>query len=478
MSPPSNAVPGQSDGRLDSWKEIAAYLGRNERTVRRWEEREGLPVRRLVHEKRSSVYAYKRELDDWWEQRGTAVAAGETLPVEKQTEAKAARSDSRHGLLWMLTGVLLAAVAFGTILWLAKTRQAPTRNVQVSRLTYSAGVVKDEPALSLPGKTIAFVPVAEGRRHIWVRLLGGGSPLRITTDATDHEQPRWSPDSSSLIYYSPSQAPDEQGTIWEIPALGGSPRRITVAVSGGDLSHDGASISLFRSENGRIELVTVPRRYGSSPHRITEVPAGDLHQHPRWSPDDRWIAFQSNAGATFDERIYVVPATGGQPKAVARADNISGFSWLNDVSGILYSSSSGSTVLYPPVFNLRLSLLKDVNERQLTFGDISYVQPDLQPSGSMVASRITRWSDFGVSPSTVHLKTTFATQLELHARPARFKRHPSVPMGRKLSTCPIAAVTEICGSPRSMAQRPGRLPSSGTSTSQWEFRFGRRLVTR
>ena len=54
------------DRRLDSWKEIAAYLKRDVRTVQRWEKREGLPVHRHVHDKLSSVYAYRFELDAWW----------------------------------------------------------------------------------------------------------------------------------------------------------------------------------------------------------------------------------------------------------------------------------------------------------------------------------------------------------------------------------------------------------------------------
>jgi hypothetical protein len=41
------------EGRLDSWKEIAAYLGRAIRTVQRWEREEGLPVHRLMHENRA-----------------------------------------------------------------------------------------------------------------------------------------------------------------------------------------------------------------------------------------------------------------------------------------------------------------------------------------------------------------------------------------------------------------------------------------
>src|SRR6266699_88054 len=52
--------------RLDSWKEIAAYLKRDERTVRRWEEREGLPIHRHQHKSRAAIFAYKSELDAWW----------------------------------------------------------------------------------------------------------------------------------------------------------------------------------------------------------------------------------------------------------------------------------------------------------------------------------------------------------------------------------------------------------------------------
>jgi TolB-like protein/tetratricopeptide (TPR) repeat protein len=52
--------------RLDSWKEIAAYLKRDERTVRRWEERESLPVHRHQHKSRAAIFAYKSELDAWW----------------------------------------------------------------------------------------------------------------------------------------------------------------------------------------------------------------------------------------------------------------------------------------------------------------------------------------------------------------------------------------------------------------------------
>src|SRR5262245_16589932 len=50
---------GLSEDRLESWKEIAAYLGKGVRTVVRWEKTEGMPVHRHQHERRASVFAYK-----------------------------------------------------------------------------------------------------------------------------------------------------------------------------------------------------------------------------------------------------------------------------------------------------------------------------------------------------------------------------------------------------------------------------------
>ncbi len=54
-----------STDRLDSWKEIAAHLGREVRTVQGWEKNEGLPVHRHQHAKQGSVYSFKSELDAW-----------------------------------------------------------------------------------------------------------------------------------------------------------------------------------------------------------------------------------------------------------------------------------------------------------------------------------------------------------------------------------------------------------------------------
>jgi len=51
--------------RLESWKEVAAYLKRDVRTVQRWEKSEKLPVHRHMHGTQGTISASKQELDAW-----------------------------------------------------------------------------------------------------------------------------------------------------------------------------------------------------------------------------------------------------------------------------------------------------------------------------------------------------------------------------------------------------------------------------
>lgn len=55
--------------RLESWKEIATHLNRDVRTVQRWAQTRGLPVRRLPGGEMARVYALQSELDAWWNSR-------------------------------------------------------------------------------------------------------------------------------------------------------------------------------------------------------------------------------------------------------------------------------------------------------------------------------------------------------------------------------------------------------------------------
>lgn len=91
--------------RLDSWKEIATYLGRAERTVKRWESDRGLPIHRLPGGGKSSVYAFSAELDEWLQSSRELEAASEqpasvpvASPADMPTETSSVALAAEEGV--------------------------------------------------------------------------------------------------------------------------------------------------------------------------------------------------------------------------------------------------------------------------------------------------------------------------------------------------------------------------------------------
>ena len=88
----SPAAGNSAHQRLDSWKAIAAYLGRDVTTVQRWERREGLPVHRHVHDKLGSVYAFRVEIDEWLRNR-RVVGTGSVDAVLETSDGRGPQAD-------------------------------------------------------------------------------------------------------------------------------------------------------------------------------------------------------------------------------------------------------------------------------------------------------------------------------------------------------------------------------------------------
>ncbi len=108
-------LEGPPEKRLDSWKEIAAYLNRDVTTVQRWEKREGMPVHRHAHEKRGSVYSLTKELDAWIQSRRLSLGAPEIKPEAEIPPA--IRSDrgakpARRARLWLALAPFFASACW------------------------------------------------------------------------------------------------------------------------------------------------------------------------------------------------------------------------------------------------------------------------------------------------------------------------------------------------------------------------------
>lgn len=137
--------PAATD-RLDSWKDVAAYLKRDISTVQRWERREGLPIHRQQHDKLGSVYAFRHEIDAWRATRarleephaeaGTSVDGTSASEPDTRLEgggvpgpgiSQSGRHRSRRFAVIGIVAVVVTAV-FGWRAWrLAGTEQSGTR---------------------------------------------------------------------------------------------------------------------------------------------------------------------------------------------------------------------------------------------------------------------------------------------------------------------------------------------------------------
>jgi hypothetical protein len=126
-------VGGGNGERLDSWKAVAAYLGRDAGTVRRWERTRGLPIHRVPGGKGSSVFAYTDEIDAWLKSAGHE--SGEETPPELVTD--------RRAPLMRWGGIATAAAVVVLVGWWIQRPSADAADLQLhmteQELTASSG---------------------------------------------------------------------------------------------------------------------------------------------------------------------------------------------------------------------------------------------------------------------------------------------------------------------------------------------------
>jgi len=185
------------DKRFDSWKEIASFLGRDVRTVRRWEDERGLPVRRVPGEGRRTIFAYQSEIEAWLRAEHLSDKEISTKALSQNGLSTAKRN---RALVWGIVSISLVCIIGITLLHASGALNRllgrhPTRIERVSPI-YAAktqGIIVDGEGFGPPPKTIRLAPddgvdtyaesystsmridnLGEGR-HKWV--AGRGGPL-------------------------------------------------------------------------------------------------------------------------------------------------------------------------------------------------------------------------------------------------------------------------------------------------------------
>ena len=352
--------------RLESWKEISAYLNRSVRTLHRWEKDEGLPVHRQLHKELGSVFAYKSELDAWSRARSVRTEIREN----RQEPSSPNRSRT------VVTIALPAAVALiGLLAYLNAPASRPETSGQDAYLaslelvsTFSGS--HRWPSLSSDGRRLAFVSDAGSTPQVWVKNLSTGEPVQLTFDDRPASRPRWSAQGDRIVYSSVGNG------IWSVRSLGGAPRQIIRGGRNADLSRDGRRLvfergaDIFIAGTDGSDERLLPRPQQLKPY------FGD--SWPTFSPDGQSIAlFVTDEGRYGD--YWILSLNGDEPRRVTWDFQEGGApAWTPDGKSLLIRSSrAGSTNLW------RVSVAGGTPER-LTSGSGEDLDPVVSPDGRTV----------------------------------------------------------------------------------------------
>jgi Tol biopolymer transport system component len=324
MGEPPLRTP-QSEDRLDSWKEIAAYLKRDVTTVQRWEKREEMPVHRHLHDRVGSVYASRAELDAWARSRNLPAAQENgniALPKPPAPPPRPASLLRGWGVVWSLA--LAGAVAIGAILWLQRTERFwrnPIADARFQTVTDFDGL-EQAAAVSRDGHFVAFLSDRDGHTDVWVTQAGSGEFHNLTHgSAPGLANPSirtlaFSPDGSLVTFWlrRPGGANGGDISVWAVPTLGGEPRPYLEGVAEFDWTRDGSRLAYHTPGPGDPLFVSDGNLRPESRPIFTS--SAGLHSHfPLWAPDAAFLYFvQGSLPDKLD--IWRIRPAGGIPERI------------------------------------------------------------------------------------------------------------------------------------------------------------------
>ncbi|MBX9601961.1 MAG: hypothetical protein K2X35_13185 [Bryobacteraceae bacterium] len=323
MSDMPSGAPRTRDGRLETWKEIAAYLKRDVRTVQRWEKTESLPVHRHQHARGSTVYAIPHELNAWWEGR----RPGFEQPGEP---------GRRKWAVPVAAGCCLAALAALILVW-RPFQIAPEPEL---RRLWTGPDVDHFGAVSRDGRYLSYA--SKESADLMLRDLASGRERRLTHKPAKAQvggagAMSFSPDGRSIAFVW------DEGTLTSLRTIqvnGAEDRTLARfdAVGRAALSWSpaGTILAAFRRPGGTTRVLSVDPRTGSQEEVL------DTRGREAWrlehSPDGGYFAYDElrPIHGVHRRQIYVAPASGGEAiRLVDHGDNDSLLGWTQD--GILFA---------------------------------------------------------------------------------------------------------------------------------------------
>ncbi len=305
--------------RLDSWKAIASYVGRDVRTVIRWEKQKGLPVHRIPGGQRQAVFAYSHEIDEWMNHGGAdAVAATHPVePVEEpphltiqvQAETPTNPRSKRPRIAPSTIGVVLAMILLASFLLAAASRWiAPKRFVFAGETQITTdGAIKQ--GLVTNGRQLYFGEWRDGRIILVSASVNGGRVTEIPTPFVQARPVGISADGRKLLVLA-GEGPESDRALWAILVHGGSPERVAnIVCHAASWSPDGRLLAYatgnsvyLATENGSTSYLL--QRFSGIPDAL------------QWSLDGKGILFRLRDMNTLRAAVWEIKLSETDPPSV------------------------------------------------------------------------------------------------------------------------------------------------------------------
>lgn len=298
--------------RLNSWKEIAAYLHCDVRTAIRWEKTRGLPVHRIPGGQRQGVFAHSAEIERWLagdrretndEEPGLAahpLAASQTVPLT----ATSTRSHALRPKRWLhIAAGAVVVLLLGTTIRAIESSpgSALTRFSGVAQIT-SDGLEKQ--GLLTDGRQLYFGEEHNGRMALVSMPMEGGA-VRVLWSPPFNVLPEdVSPDGREVLVLA-YEGTEQERNLWLIPTDGTTPRKLEdIAAHSASWSPDGKTIAYANGE--KIYRVQADGTDSKLINAFSGTP-----DKLRWSPDGEALRFLLLDPGTLKSTFWQLRFTDG-----------------------------------------------------------------------------------------------------------------------------------------------------------------------
>lgn len=273
-----------------------------------------------------------------------------------------------------LAAVTLLAVSFSLYQFISSraTTNSPFQSMQVRRFTSSGKVTRA--VISPDGKYVVHVLSNLGKQSLLVRQVTPSDNVEVVAPGEVTYRGLTFSRDGTHVYYVLQERNDPISSLYQVPVLGGAPRRILRDIdSPVAISPDGKQLAFLRRVRGQGEdQLLLANADGGNIHVLVSRKGADFFSisGPAWSPDGKRVACFAGSN-TGGRHTYLAEfnVANGQDKLISSLNwsNVGRVWWLRDGRGLVATAAEQGSPLaqvwfYPYPSGTPRKITNDLND--------------------------------------------------------------------------------------------------------------------